>query len=221
MRASSRRARRGAASGRRLLSRPRPLTCSGSTRMITRCSPGWRSGYSSTPMYFFAIASMCASAPSCVRSATRPADLDVLVGVLHVLHRQRHARVALEVARPGASLGGVQHGTPVLHVDPYRARRARMPSARSVATWQKFFPFSSSSARPSIVALIGRPFLVMCGGLTHTTIGLSSAGVARGGTCVLASATGARSPGGSGRAGRVCRCSAGSARSPGRRRRRA
>ncbi len=71
-------------------------------------------------MYFLAIASMC-----CVGALVRalghaPADGDVLVGVLHVLHRQRHARVALEVARPGTTLGGVEHGHAVLDVHPHR-----------------------------------------------------------------------------------------------------
>jgi len=51
-----------------------PCTCatSGWTRMITRCSPGWRKGYWSLPRYFLASESMCSSAPSWVRSATRP-----------------------------------------------------------------------------------------------------------------------------------------------------
>jgi hypothetical protein len=51
-----------------------PLTwaTSGSTRRITRCSPGCRKGYSSLSRYFLAMESMCSSAPSCVRSAIRP-----------------------------------------------------------------------------------------------------------------------------------------------------
>src|ERR1700686_1022925 len=42
-------------------------------------------------------------------------DHDVLVGVLEVLHRDRHARGAFEVARPGAALGGIEHRSAVLH----------------------------------------------------------------------------------------------------------
>ena len=51
---------------------PWTFTRSGSTRMISRSSPGWRSGYSSTPMYFFASASMLASAPSLDGAVARP-----------------------------------------------------------------------------------------------------------------------------------------------------
>src|SRR5271169_5436222 len=45
-----------------------------------------------------------------------------------------------------------------------------VPSGRRVATWQKFLPFKSSSARPSIVALIA-PTLSHDLYWTATTIG--------------------------------------------------
>src|SRR2546428_1412720 len=51
---------------------PMPWTDSGLIFAITRTSPGWRFGYLSLPMYFLARASMCASAPCSVISATRP-----------------------------------------------------------------------------------------------------------------------------------------------------
>src|SRR5207245_2209118 len=49
-----------------------PCTLSGRTLYMTRTSPGRRNGYLSWARYFFASASMCASAPFSVVSTTRP-----------------------------------------------------------------------------------------------------------------------------------------------------
>src|SRR5438094_8260751 len=49
-----------------------PCTLSGRTLYMTRTSPGRRNGYLSWPRYFFARASMCASAPFSMVSTTRP-----------------------------------------------------------------------------------------------------------------------------------------------------
>src|SRR5947208_2819040 len=49
-----------------------PCTRSGTTLYMMRTSPGRRNGYLSWPRYFFASASMCASAPRSVASTTRP-----------------------------------------------------------------------------------------------------------------------------------------------------
>ena len=67
-----------------------------------RCSPGWRIGYSSTPMYFFASASMFASAPS-------------VVG-----------------ARRGRGSRGTRRGSPCSARSASRADRVRGCSARRV-----------------------------------------------------------------------------------------
>src|SRR5207249_334570 len=49
-----------------------PCTLSGTTLYVTRTSPGRRNGYRSWSRYFFASASMWASAPFSVASTTRP-----------------------------------------------------------------------------------------------------------------------------------------------------
>src|SRR5581483_4876964 len=51
---------------------PFEWTLTGSIVTSTRFSPGWRPGYLSWPRYFFAILSMCASAPASVMLTTRP-----------------------------------------------------------------------------------------------------------------------------------------------------
>src|SRR5436190_20180920 len=58
-----------------------PLTTSGWMEIFTRCSAGWRNGYSSSSRYFFAIASMCSSAPSCVISSTWPRTITASYGL--------------------------------------------------------------------------------------------------------------------------------------------
>src|SRR6476619_399575 len=50
-------------------SKPDASTLSGSITTLTRCSAGFRHGYSSLPRYFFASLSICASAPDSVTSA--------------------------------------------------------------------------------------------------------------------------------------------------------
>src|SRR6185437_16208961 len=50
-------------------SKPDASTLSGSITTLTRCSAGFRHGYSSLPRYFFASLSIWASAPDSVTSA--------------------------------------------------------------------------------------------------------------------------------------------------------
>jgi hypothetical protein len=92
-----------------------------------------------------------------------PADLHVLVWVLHVLHLDRDARVALQVARPGAPLGRVDDRVTILHVHPCRRHLHRAVGTQGRDMCEVLVPEQLLGATFDLCAHLMAAFLAIVG----------------------------------------------------------